>query len=193
LAKKLRMTAEERTGSQRPSTCATDRSARTSRSARSHRSSRSCKSDWSEYSETGSAYKDDPAYKGHCWVAHATQSTLPCASDSLYRKPAKVMPAPSRANGFMSINCNPSYVGHVRGKNCENIMGVTFKRANQISSEKIAETDILGGCRNVPPSYKRALCVDKHGLPALKGGLNTHRLFNMKGSPYTTINREERV
>eukprot|EP00746_Dinoflagellata_sp_MGD_P071885 gnl/MRDRNA2_/MRDRNA2_29226_c0_seq1.p1 gnl/MRDRNA2_/MRDRNA2_29226_c0~~gnl/MRDRNA2_/MRDRNA2_29226_c0_seq1.p1 ORF type:complete len:174 (-),score=20.92 gnl/MRDRNA2_/MRDRNA2_29226_c0_seq1:160-681(-) len=157
-------------------------SARTSRSARSHRSSRSSAS---ERSDTGSAYKDDPGYQGHAWLATSMQSTLPWASDSVHRQPAKVKEAPQRTKGMMSLICNPSYVGHVRGKHCENVMGAAGMAANRIAAEMIQETDVLGGCRNVPPKMQRVVVTDKHGLPAEKGGLNMHRLYLMTDSPYS--------
>merc|ERR1719146_549570 len=102
---------------ERPSTSASALSARSHRSAQSQKSNRSFNSDTG--SGTGSAYRDDPGYRGECWIATSMRSSIPWASNSIHRKPAKVMEAPNRTDGRMTLICNPSYVGHVRGKHCE--------------------------------------------------------------------------
>lgn len=132
----------------------------------------------------GSAYVNDPGYHGHAWLAHSRESTLPWATDSVYRPKMKVCPAPRRTGEGTMFTSPPGYCGHVRGKHCENVLGATVQRANRLAAVMVREIDILGGCRNVPPTERRPIHTDSFGLPADKKGVSTVKMYEMPDSPY---------
>eukprot|EP00746_Dinoflagellata_sp_MGD_P162456 gnl/MRDRNA2_/MRDRNA2_90027_c0_seq1.p1 gnl/MRDRNA2_/MRDRNA2_90027_c0~~gnl/MRDRNA2_/MRDRNA2_90027_c0_seq1.p1 ORF type:complete len:191 (+),score=22.38 gnl/MRDRNA2_/MRDRNA2_90027_c0_seq1:58-630(+) len=139
----------------------------------------------------GSAYVNDQGYYGRAWMANSRQSTLPWANGSLYLPQGKVCPAQMKKNEGTMFTAPPGYCGHIRGKHCENVLGATVQRANRIAADMIRETDILGGCRNVPPRDRRPILTDSHGMPAQRKGVYTVQLHSMPDqTPYVAYREQ---